>query len=147
MWPGPGADGSGTEGRFAKNPERFAEPPRIDFHHLYFALDDPRSQERAEAAETRLAGTPAGAAAGEYVEADPFMFQDAYRDATPDQIAKEFGPAFSKAVFEEPKGVWVGAHFIRYGGIVDADALASAAMRASRKSSPDQDGLARRAEP
>lgn len=114
---------------FAKNPERFAEPPRIDFHHLYFALDHPRSQERAEAGETRLAGTPADAAAGEYVEADPFMFQDAYRDATPDQIAKEFGPAFSKAVFEEPKGVWVGPILSGYGWhLVYVDALVPAAM-------------------
>jgi peptidyl-prolyl cis-trans isomerase C len=47
--------------------------------------------------------------------ADPFMFQDYYAERAPDQIAKEFGPAFAKAVFQLKPGAWQGPIQSGYG--------------------------------
>ena len=101
---------------FAANSDRFAQPPRIDFHHLYYSLEQSGASEgKAAAAKVRIEGRPADDAVVKIAAPDPFMFQDAYKDATPEQIAKEFGPAFSKAVFELPRGSWQGPVASGYG--------------------------------
>ena len=40
--------------------------------------------------------------------ADPFMFQEYYRDRAPDYLGKEFGPRFAHAVAKLPTGSWQG---------------------------------------
>ena len=40
--------------------------------------------------------------------ADPFMFQDYYRDRAPEFLGKEFGPKFAQAVAKLPPGSWQG---------------------------------------
>ena len=40
--------------------------------------------------------------------ADPFMFQDYYRDRAPDYLGKELGPQFAQAVQKLPSGSWQG---------------------------------------
>src|SRR4030095_16207525 len=40
--------------------------------------------------------------------ADPFMFQDHYRDRAPDFLGKEFGPQFARAVATLPPASWQG---------------------------------------
>ena len=56
---------------------------------------------------SKLAGQPVDtkAAAG---LADPFMFQDYYRDRAPDYLGKELGPQFALAVAKLPPGSWQG---------------------------------------
>jgi len=109
---------------FSKNTDRFAEPPRIDFHHLYFALDRGHSQNDIEAAKARIAGRKDDDATAKLAGADQFMFQDVYTDATPEQIAKTFGLNFAKAVFALPKGSWQGPVVSGYGShLVYVDAL------------------------
>lgn len=93
---------------FARNTDRFAAPPRVDFRHLYFAADRGRSKEEVEARKVRLADEKDETVAAKIVGADQFMFQDGYTDATPDKVAKVFGPAFAKSVFELPAGSWQG---------------------------------------
>ena len=39
---------------------------------------------------------------------DPFMLQDYYADRSPEQLAKEFGPAFAQAIFRARPGTWQG---------------------------------------
>jgi hypothetical protein len=46
---------------------------------------------------------------------DPFMFHDTYADRTPDQIAREFGPAFAQTLFKLPPGTWQGPVESGYG--------------------------------
>jgi hypothetical protein len=94
---------------FERNQARFALPSRISFRHLYFSPDrrGTRARADAEAALAHLAGKPEDAkdAAG---LADPFMFQNYYRDRAPDYVGKEFGPQFALAVAKLPAGAWSG---------------------------------------
>jgi peptidyl-prolyl cis-trans isomerase C len=109
---------------FANNSSRFALPARASFHHLYFSSDRrPSAQEAAATALTRIAARPADTPAVAKA-ADPFMFQDYYAERTPEQIAKEFGPDFAKAVFRLKPGAWEGPIQSGYGWhIVFIDAI------------------------
>ena len=99
---------------YAENSDRFALPPRASFRHLYFSLDRPGARERSGAVLDKIAGKPADApeAAG---LADPFMFQDYYAERTPEQVAREFGPPFAKALFGLKPGAWQGPVQSGYG--------------------------------
>src|SRR5215510_11822399 len=80
---------------YAARGERFAQPSRLSFHHLYFSPDrrGPRAAEDAARARVTLGRVPVGTAAVR--PGDPFMFQDAYLDRTPEQIAAVFGTQFA----------------------------------------------------
>ena len=83
---------------FEKNRAKFAQPPRLSFRHLYYSPDrrGTRAREDAAKALARLAGQPEDTKVAEGV-ADPFMFQEYYRDRAPDYLGKEFGPQFAVA--------------------------------------------------
>ncbi len=87
----------------------FEEPPRVTFRTLYFSPDrrGPNARADAEKALAKLAGKPAAWPAAASL-GDPFMFADYLADRAPDQVAKEFGPAFAKALFEQKPGAWTG---------------------------------------
>lgn len=89
--------------------QRFAQPPRLSFRHLYFSADKrgARAQGEAQAALAQLAGQPQDAPSAAAL-ADAFMFQDHYRDRTPEFLAKEFGPGFAQALTRLPAGSWQG---------------------------------------
>jgi peptidyl-prolyl cis-trans isomerase C len=100
---------------FAQNSGRFALPPRVSFRHLYFSFDrGPGTHEAAVAALAKIVGKPV-AAAEAAAAADPFMFRDYYGDRAPEQIAKEFGPDFAKALFQLEPGTWQGPIRSGYG--------------------------------
>ena len=108
---------------FVQNSGRFALPPRLSFRHVYFSSDrGPGARDAAAATLAKIADKPSDTAeAG--AAADPFMFQDYYAERTPDQIAKEFGPNFAKAVFQLELGTWRGPIQSGYGWhLVFADA-------------------------
>ena len=94
---------------FEKNSARFAQPPRLSFRHLYFSPDrrGARTREDAGNALAKLAGQPVDAKIAASL-ADPFMFQEYYRDRAPDYLGKEFGPQFALAVAKLPPGAWQG---------------------------------------
>ncbi len=94
---------------YAKNPDKFAMPKRLSFRHLYFSLDrrGERALADAESALVKLAEQPEDAKSADTL-ADPFMFQDYYRDRAPDYLGKEFGPQFAQAVEKLPPGAWQG---------------------------------------
>jgi len=94
---------------YEKNTATFAQPPRLSFRHLYFSPDrrGVRARDDAEQALAKLAGQPVDAKIASSL-ADPFMFQDYYRDRAPDYLAKEFGPPFALAVAKLPPGSWQG---------------------------------------
>lgn len=97
------------EAWFEQHRDLFAQPPRLSFRHLYFSPDRRGERARGDAAQAlaKLAGQPEDAptAAG---LADPFMFQDYYRDRAPDFLGKEFGPQFALAVTKLEPGSWQG---------------------------------------
>ena len=87
----------------------FAQPGRFSFRHLYFSPDRRGARARDDAAKAlaQLAGQPEGAKLAASL-ADPFMFQDYYRDRAPDYLGKEFGPQFARAVEQLSPGSWQG---------------------------------------
>ena len=94
---------------FEKNNAMFAQPSRLSFRHLYFSPDrrGERAREDAAKALVKLAGQPQDAKLATSL-ADPFMFQDFYRDRVPEYLGKEFGPQFAQAVAKLPPGSWQG---------------------------------------
>jgi peptidyl-prolyl cis-trans isomerase C len=94
---------------YAKNNEKFAMPKRVGFRHLYFSPDrrGTNASTDAVAALVKLAGQPQEVKITESF-ADPFMFQEYYRDRAPDYLGKEFGPQFAQAVAKLPTGSWQG---------------------------------------
>jgi hypothetical protein len=94
---------------FEKNSARFAQPPRLSFRHLYFSPDrrGVRARDDAQHALAKLAGQPVDAAVASSL-ADPFMFQEYYRDRAPEFLGKEFGPQFALAVAKLAPGSWQG---------------------------------------
>jgi len=94
---------------FEKNADKFKEPTRVSFRHLYFSPDKRgvRAKDDAIGALGKLAGQPEDAKFAATL-ADPFMFQEYYRDRAPDYLGKEFGPVFALAVVKLPAGSWQG---------------------------------------
>ncbi len=88
---------------FGKNSARFALPSRVSFRHLYFSPDRRLERARDDAAKAlaKLAGQPEDSKLAGLL-ADPFMFQDYYRDRAPEYLGKEFGPKFAVAVAKLP---------------------------------------------
>lgn len=103
----PGADE--LRSWFEAHRKSFAQPPRVSFRHLYFSPDrrGGRAREDAQNALAKLTGQPEDAKLTASL-ADPFMFQDYYRDRAPDFLGKEFGPQFALAVEKLPTGSWQG---------------------------------------
>jgi len=101
---------------YSKNADRFALPAHMNFRHLYFSPDKRgiASRDAAAAALTLIAGKPADSPEVASV-ADPFVYKAYYGDTTPDQMAKEFGPDFSAALFKLKAGAWQGPIQSGYG--------------------------------
>ena len=124
---------------FAKNAERFTEPPRVTFRHLYFSPDrrGKSAWSDAKAALGKLSGEPA-AWPGAAALGDPFMFQDYLAERTPDQIAKDFGPPFAKALFVQKPGAWTGPIESGYGWhLVFVDSLTAGRVPTFEEVEPD----------
>ena len=127
------------EAWLAAHADRFATPPRLSFHHLYFALDKHQGEVRqtAEAALGTLRGEPAQSARLVQIEADPFMFQNAYNDRSPESVSKEFGPAFARDVFRLQPGAWAGPIQSGYGWhLVFVDSIVPGRMPALAEIEP-----------
>lgn len=101
---------------YEKHPDTFAQPARLSFRHVYFSPDRRGGRAHADAvrALTRLGGQPEDSKVAASL-ADPFMLQDYYADRTPEQLAKEFGPAFAHAVSGLAPGSWQGPVESGYG--------------------------------
>jgi peptidyl-prolyl cis-trans isomerase C len=110
---------------FSKNSNRFVLPPRASFRQLYFSPDRRGANARGDA-ETTLAAIADKRADSPEVAAlaDPFILRAYYRDSTPDQLLKEFGPAFAAELFKLDPGAWRGPIQSGYGWhLVWIDAL------------------------
>ncbi len=94
---------------YEKNAEQFAMPVRVSFRHLYFSPDRRAARARDDAVKAlaQIDGQPEDVTLDASF-ADPFMFQDYYRDRPPEALAKEFGPQFAQAVVNLPTGSWQG---------------------------------------
>jgi peptidyl-prolyl cis-trans isomerase C len=124
-------------GWYAQNSGRFALPARASFRHLYFSFDRPGAHDAAAAALDKIAGKPADTPEVATI-ADPFMFRDYYAERAPDQIAKEFGPDFARAVFQLKPGAWRGPIRSGYGWhLVFVDTIEPSRAPAFEEVEPD----------
>jgi hypothetical protein len=104
------------ESWFDRHSTKFAYPPRVSFRHLYFSPDRRGDGARDDAVKAlaKLDGQPEDAKVAAAL-ADPFMFQEYYRDRAPEHLGKEFGPQFATAVAQLAPGAWRGPVESGYG--------------------------------
>lgn len=124
---------------YEKNSVSFAQPPRLSFRHLYFSPDrrGARAREDAETALAKLNGQPQDSKLAASL-ADPFMFQQYYRDRAPEYLAKEFGPPFALAVAKLEPGSWQGPIESGFGWhLVFVDAVILGRVPAFEEVEPD----------
>jgi peptidyl-prolyl cis-trans isomerase C len=122
---------------FDQNKRPFEEPARVSFRHVYFSPDRRGDNARADAekALAELKELPQGA---KFRGADPFMFQDYYRDRAPDYLRKEFGPEFAQAVAQLSAGSWQGPIHSGFGWhLVFVDTAIPARAPAFEEIEPD----------
>jgi parvulin-like peptidyl-prolyl isomerase len=93
---------------FDKNRERFAQPGRVSFRHLYFSPDRRGEQARAGATQAlaALAGKPGNVRTAGL--ADKFMAQDYYVERDPEQVAEVFGVKFAQELVRLKPDRWQG---------------------------------------
>lgn len=124
---------------FDNNRERFALPSRYSFRHLYFSPDKhgKNVQEDAAKALAKVAGQPEDSRLVASI-ADQFMFQDYYRDRTPESLAKDFGPQFAVALEKLGRSMWQGPIESGYGWhLVYVDTVSSGRIPVFEEIEPD----------
>lgn len=89
---------------------QYATPAHIALRQLFFTGD-----RGAEAARTAAAQALGRARRGEAVAGDPFLLPLTYADASLDDLVRDYGPAYAKAVQVAPIGVWIGPVASAYG--------------------------------
>lgn len=102
---------------YAGQGDRFTQPPRVSFRHLYFSPDgrgDAAARTAAAAALSEVVDLPIDAPAPAGV-GDRFMYQDFYGGRTPEDIGKAFGTDFAAALLTLPPGAWAGPVRSGYG--------------------------------
>lgn len=93
---------------YAAHADRFTQPPRATFRHVYFSPDHrPQAEADAAAALPQVADLPIDSPALATI-GDRFMFQDFYGARTPEDVGRAFGSDFATALFAEKPGVWAG---------------------------------------
>jgi hypothetical protein len=94
---------------YRQHADQFAMPARYSFRHLYFSPDRRGANARADAerALVKLLDQPEDTALAATL-ADPFMFQDYYRDRASEFLGKELGPNFAVALAQIAPGSWQG---------------------------------------
>ncbi len=90
--------------------ERYLEPARVSFQHLYFSTERRGEQARPDAMEaldeTRYGGSPPG---------DPFLHGAEIPPRTRRELASTFGGSFAETLMSLPVGRWEGPVESRYG--------------------------------
>jgi peptidyl-prolyl cis-trans isomerase C len=124
---------------FEKNGNQFALPGRVSFHHLYFSPDQRGRRAQEDAANTlaKIAGQPADSKTAVALS-DLFMFQDYYAERSPEQLAKDFGSDFARAIFKLQPGSWQGPVASGYGWhLVFIDSFAPGRIPAFEEVEPE----------
>lgn len=98
------------------NADRYRDPPRMSFTHVFFARDQRRQNAEGDA-ETALAELRAESPVPERAaeRGDPFMLQYDFVRRSSDDIRRGFGSTFADAVEALPLGEWSGPVLSSYG--------------------------------
>ena len=94
------------------NRDKYLEPPRLTFTHVYFNVDRRGEQARtdAEAARAELGNRERAPEVG-----DRFALSVDYAGKTVREVDQTFGPAFGEQLLDAPVGEWFGPVESAYG--------------------------------
>ena len=109
-------DDATLQAYYDENAERYREPPRLSFSHIYFNTDRRGEQAATDARallERLRAASPRVTQAAD--ESDPFMLPRVYVDKRTDEIARDFGRAFSQEITGLDTKQWHGPVASAYG--------------------------------
>jgi peptidyl-prolyl cis-trans isomerase C len=101
---------------FRAEAERYREPAKVSFSHVYFSRD--RRGERAEPdarAALRALRSPAGDTVDGVGLGDPFLLRSDYAERSQRDVGEIFGAPFAGAVFQLEPGAWQGPIESAYG--------------------------------
>lgn len=94
------------------NPDKYLEPPRLTFTHVYFSVDRRGEQARADA-NTALAEMGDRERAPEVGDRFPLSLDYAAKSAR--EVDQSFGPDFGEQLLEAPVREWFGPIESAYG--------------------------------
>jgi len=96
--------------------DRYREPARLSFSHIYFSVDQrgERAEQEAKAALDSLKKTGADANFPADM-GDRFMLPSNYANRSTDEIARDFGKEFAEQVAASPMRQWQGPVASGYG--------------------------------
>jgi hypothetical protein len=97
---------------FEENADKFSEPGRLSFTHVYVNRDRRGAAAESDAKQI-LESLRSGADPNQL--GDRFMLQGHYALRSRDEVARELGTAFATSVFELPVGDWHGPVESGYG--------------------------------
>jgi peptidyl-prolyl cis-trans isomerase C len=96
---------------YARTAERYAAPARVAFQQVFFSGDRPHGgAEKAAAQALQRAEEDKREPQG-----DPFLFPLAYDDVSLQDLLRDYGTAFVKALESAPIGTWQGPVLSPYG--------------------------------
>ena len=99
---------------YAAHPERFSEPARRSFTHLYFSREHRKDAVAdARAVLDQLSHSPTAARPSEL--GDRLLLDSEFQVVDSQAVAGQFGEKFSSAVFALPPGAWHGPIESGYG--------------------------------
>jgi len=102
-------DDAELEAYFDANIERFQEPDRVTFTHVYFNPDSRGDAMLEDAAQSLERLQAAGEPDGEVVdEGDRFMLQNYFAEASKSDISRTMGGGFAGSVMQLEPGQWHG---------------------------------------
>ena len=93
---------------YEKTSAQYVIPAQVAFRQVVFSGDRPNARVTAQAALT-------AAVRGKPVQGDPFVLPLSYGGVGVDDLFRDYGPDFAKAMEEGPVGVWSGPVQSPYG--------------------------------
>ena len=101
---------------YKKNNDRYREPARLSFNHLYFNTDRRGTKTMADA-KAALTQLRAGKVDARQVSGigDRFMLSDRYENRGTDEVARDFGSQFADEMEKASIGQWYGPITSGYG--------------------------------
>lgn len=98
---------------YAQSQERYATPAHIALRQVYYSAD--RGPQARSAAAQALARTVAVSDVAAEAVGDPFVLPLSYADVSLDDLSRDYGAEFAKAVQRAPLGQWTGPVASPYG--------------------------------
>jgi len=124
---------------YGKNEQRFAQPEKVAFRHLYFSQDrrGRRTQDDATGTLSTLIALPDSSQVPARL-GDRFPLESAYEARTLDELSKDFGLPFAQSLFKLKPGSWQGPIQSGYGWhVVFVKSFATGRVPAFEEVEPD----------